>query len=254
MDQLSKWFRVFKPVDAPVCRLICFPYAGGGASVFRNWAPFLPDYVELLVLQLPGRENRISETCCVNMMEAVHSFDQVLSSKLDLPVFFFGHSMGAMIAYEYARFIRLNHHIEPAWLFLSGRSGPEEPRRGIDLNRLNDNELIKEVTDNLGASKMLLESSQLAELFIKTMRADLTMMDTYQYIPDEPLSCPITVLSGQSDMSFHSEELLKWRYQTSGNFSTHYYAGGHLYLNTNTEALVNTLSSCIQLFAFKGGQ
>jgi surfactin synthase thioesterase subunit len=240
MSHGRQWIKIFKPLHEPKIRIVCFPYAGGGASVYREWSRFLPDHFELLSLQLPGREDRIRENYADDLFKLIESFHPTLFPMLNLPFVFYGHSMGALIAYEYARYLSHNFNVEPIRLFLSGRSAPNEVRRGKNLNELIDKELIEEVT-SMGASKILLESPQLAELFIRTIRADLTMLDKYQFIDGHDISCPITVMSGVNDSSFEVEDLDAWNNHTKGGLTKLFYPGGHFYINENLEQVIRSV-------------
>src|SRR5690349_11863534 len=140
MSNGSPW--VTRTKAHPQRRLFCFPYAGGGASIYRQWASLLPADIEVCALQLPGRENRILEPLFTQLEPLVRTLADVLQPYLDVPFSFFGHSMGALISFELARYLRRHHLPQPRRLLLSAHRAPQLPYRGPRLHTMPHDEFI----------------------------------------------------------------------------------------------------------------
>ena len=127
---VDSWVVRPKPNPLARMRLLCLPYGGGGASIFRDWPQRLPDFVEVCAIQLPGRENRLREPSFTDVPGVVQALTQVLPPFLNIPFAFFGHSLGALIVFELARQLRRENGNEPIHLFISGQCAPQIPDTG----------------------------------------------------------------------------------------------------------------------------
>src|SRR5689334_9327956 len=123
-DSATKWFVFPQPSPQAQLRLFCLPYAGGGISIFRTWSQYLPPTIEVCAIQLPGRENRLREPAFTQITPLIQALDAALPSLLDKPYALFGHSMGAIIAFELARLL-LPRNTPLRHLFVSGRIAPQ---------------------------------------------------------------------------------------------------------------------------------
>jgi pyochelin biosynthetic protein PchC len=164
-EQTGRWFRVAKAESKPCVRLVCFPHAGGTASFFRTWAPFVPTGVELAAVCYPGREERIVEPFAETMEELVGPLAHACHGLLDVPLAFFGHSMGVLVAYEVALRLQEECGAVLAALFVSGSAAPgwnASPK----LSGANDNELIEDVLKLGGMDPRVIENSELRDLIL----------------------------------------------------------------------------------------
>ncbi|MEV6569034.1 thioesterase II family protein [Streptomyces kronopolitis] len=203
-------------------RLFVFPHAGAGASAYRL-AAYLPETVEVCTVQLPGRETRFAEPALTSLDEAVTALAPHLADHTDLPYAFFGHSMGALIAFESARRLRALGTRLPDHLFLSGMRAPGLPDRD-PRHTLPDDELL--ATADFGGV-----DAEVQELLLPLLRADLTLCETYTPRAEAPLPCPLTVLAGSDDDSVDRTELAGWREHTSADCAVHLFPGApHLYV------------------------
>jgi medium-chain acyl-[acyl-carrier-protein] hydrolase len=229
----------------PRLRLLCLPFAGGGASAFRGWPETLPPGVEVVALQLPGREGRIAEPAFRSLEPVVESLADATDGLLDVPFVLFGHSMGALLAFELARSLRRRDLALPAHLVVSGARAPHLPRRTRELHRLPDMALVAELRRLGGTPVEVLDHDGLLELVLPTLRADLTVCETYVYAPEPPLDCPVSAWRGRFDSDVDERELEVWAEHTSAGFDTRIFPGGHSYLLTArarlAEALVGVL-------------
>jgi medium-chain acyl-[acyl-carrier-protein] hydrolase len=231
-----------RPSPQAALRLFCFPYAGGGAYIYRNWAGHLPAIIEVCAIQLPGRGNRIREASFTRMEPLVQEAAKELAPLLDKPFALFGHSMGAIIAFELARLLRRQHGKEPAHLFASGRVAPQVPREDRQTYNLPEQEFIDELRRLDGTPKEVLEHPELMQVMSPVLRADFETVQTYEYRAEPPLGCPITALGGLQDADVTREHLEAWREQTTGPFSLRMFPGGHFFINTDEAMLLQAIA------------
>lgn len=238
----NSWFVKLMSNPKPSLRLFCFPYAGGNATIYRTWSSGLKAPVELYAAQVPGRGARMQEPPFLRLLPMVHAISQAILPYLDQPFAFFGHSMGAMIGFELARLLRREYGLAPVHLFVSGRRAPQLGRVSRIMYNLPEPELIEEVRRLDGTPKEVLENPELMEMMIPLLRADFEVVETYTYVPEAPLDCPITVFGGLKDNETGREVLEPWREQTSSNFTLSMLPGGHFFLHSDQPILLNALS------------
>jgi medium-chain acyl-[acyl-carrier-protein] hydrolase len=223
-------------------RLFCFPYAGGGASVFRNWANFLPAQVEVCPIQLPGRENRINETPFKRLSHLLDELADVLQPLFDLPFAFFGHSMGALVSFELTRQLRQRDAPLPSHLFISGSGAPQMSDPEPPIHQLPRDEFVAAVRRFNGTPEEVWQHDELVKILLPYLRADFEVCETYVYQPDARLSTPITVYGGRQDQNIKSERLRAWSEQTTKACVVHMFPGDHFFLHSSREQLLMALS------------
>jgi len=210
-------------------RLICFPHAGASAGVHAPWLPLLPPGIELAAVQLPGRMNRIAEPPATEFAPLIRVLAQALRPVLDGPFSFYGHSGGAVMAFELARALRDRGGPQPAHLFLSGQPAPAAQDRVPQLHALPDAELVAEVVALGGIEQDVAEDDYMMGALLPTLRADFTLCERHRVEPAPPLDVPITVLTGDEDPRAPLDTLDGWREQTKAAFRTRTFPGGHFY-------------------------
>lgn len=239
MSTNTKWLSCYKPKSKAKLRLFCFPYAGGGSSVFRTWSDDLPDWIEVCPTQLPGRENRILEKPFHQMSDLIKSIAQAIKPYLDLPFALFGHSMGAWIAFELAHHLNKNFDLLAQHLFVSGRFAPQIADNK-NLHKLPDKEFREKLEMYGGTPKAVLESDELMELLIPILRADFSICETYVYQQNSPLTCPISVFGATTDHLVEPDSLIEWKKETSNSFRVEIFNGDHFFLrNCQKELLIS---------------
>jgi medium-chain acyl-[acyl-carrier-protein] hydrolase len=231
-----------KPNPRAVLRLFCFPYAGGGALVFRDWSEILPKEIDVSAVQLPGRGNRLRESAFKEMPSVVEAVGREIMSLLDRPYAFFGHSMGAIISFELARLLRRSGHAGPTHLFVSGHKAPQVPKTEPFTYNLPDAEFIAELQRLNGTPREVLDHPELMQMMAPLLRADFESIQSYSYKDEPPLECPITALGGLQDPDISRETLEPWREQTTAAFNLRMFPGDHFFLNTDQPRLLRVIA------------
>jgi medium-chain acyl-[acyl-carrier-protein] hydrolase len=226
--------------DAGVCRigsnpkaamrLYCFPHAGGAAHAFEEWQKELPTSIEVAAIELRGRGRRFDERLVLDFDRHVDEAAQSIGEHSDMPAAYFGHSMGAVLAFEVIRRLRAAGKPRPLGLFVSAHRAPQLPDRTPTLHMLEDAALLERLRDWSGTSDAILKNPALSSIFLPILRADLTAASRYRYESGPPLDCPIVAYAGTQDSEASIDEVRAWRTQTSADFSLHVYSGGHFFI------------------------
>lgn len=223
----------------PRRRLACFPYAGGGAGLYRRWAETLADDVELVALQLPGRESRLMDEPLVDLIQAATLAVDALRALPPLPTVFFGHSMGALLAYEAA--LRLPD-APPVALAVSGRSAPHLGARVQPVAEMSDSVFIDYLRGIGGTPEEVLEQPELMALLLPMLRADFRMVDDYR--PSDPpaaLACPVLAFYGTEDAATPPERMQAWQLTAARSFELQALPGGHFFLEPQKRRILQIL-------------
>ncbi|MBE9069954.1 thioesterase [Leptolyngbya cf. ectocarpi LEGE 11479] len=242
MAFLTPWLKVLSTSQQLPIRLFCFPYAGGSSHIFRCWPETISSKLEVCAVELPGRGHRFSELLMTELTAVVSAVTNAINPYLDRPYFLFGHSLGALLAYEVARSLQQKGQIEPAHLVISGRNAPHFPVSVPPIHKLPETEFIAAIRHYNGTPEAVLENPELLDLFLPVLRADFTMLETYQYRSKPQLSCPIKVYSGTTDTHTKPAGLAAWRQQTSGPFTQKLFPGDHFFLQPQQASLLSDLS------------
>lgn len=213
-------------------RLFCFHYAGATASIFRSWRGAIPEAVELVAVQLPGREYRLAEPLLTRMGQIVPALAEIMPPLLDKPFVFFGHSMGALLGFDLIRLLRARGLRQPELLIASGRNAPQFKWRDAGIQVLPDDQFIAAVRGYNGTPEALLAEQSMRELWLPRLRADLTISAMYEYAEQRPLECPIAVMFGEEDGLVSDAGLKGWLTQTMGRVRFFRYPGGHFFLHS----------------------
>lgn len=231
------------PRSQPRFRLFCLPYAGAGASIYTAWADLLPPEIELVAIQLPGREDRVFEQPFTQLDRLVRTLAQAVRIYLDTPFAIFGHSGGALIAFELARELRARLASPPHHLFVSALAPPETVRSAAPIHSGPTPEFKEGLRRLEGTGPEILENDDMMELLLPALRADFQLAETYVYREAEPLACSITALGGAADARVTAADLDGWRGHTSGTFSIRILEGGHFYITESPRAVAETIAA-----------
>ncbi|MEX5637719.1 thioesterase II family protein [Parafrankia sp. FMc2] len=233
---LTGWFSTrFRNPSARV-HLYCFPYAGGGSSVFSKWPDGLGPEVEVRPVLLPGRESRISEPAYASMDELLPRLLNGLAPQLETPFVLFGHSMGALVAFELACGLLRAGLPAPSRLFLSA-AGPRRGPHLTDKSRLRDPELLESLRRMNGTPPEFFDDPDLVELLLPIIRADFTLAETFQVATDVVLPVPITGLAGSVDPEARPADVGTWRAHTTRDFRLEVLPGDHFFIHDQRRVL-----------------
>ncbi len=239
----TPWLKVWSTSQQSPLRLFCFPYAGGSATLFRHWPEGISQKVEVWAVELPGRGHRFSEPLMTQLTNVVSAVSNAIAPYLDRPYILFGHSLGALLAYEVVRSLQQQGQVEPAHLVVSGRNAPHFPVSVPPIHALPDPELIAAIRRYDGTPEAVLANSELLDLFLPILRADFTILETYEHRSMPPLSCPIRVYGGTADTHTKPEGLAAWQQQTRGPFTQKLFSGDHFFLQSQQASLLSDLST-----------
>lgn len=246
MSHYSKWFPYNNSYnDNALMNVLCFPFAGGTASSYKSWIDPAGPNVNLLPVQLPGREGRMREKPFVKWEEMI----RVLESNLmpvfkDKPLVLYGHSMGSKIAFELTHALSKSG-VQVLRLVVSGGTAPDLQSRAPAIYQLEDNAFIEEFRRLNGTPEEVLNNKDLMNLLIPFIRADYTINDTYEFADRVPLDCPITAMGGTDDPDVNESELRAWQRHTSVAFKETMFSGDHFFIFNHEEEVVSEILSDI---------
>jgi medium-chain acyl-[acyl-carrier-protein] hydrolase len=238
---VNPWLERTQENPSASLRLFCFPYAGGSARIFRTWGQYLPKFVEVCPVQLPGRDRRIAEPPFSNVELLAQAAAEGLRPFLDKPFVFFGHSMGALLSFELAHYLRAEFGVSPKHMLASGRRAPHlmKERSIYDLPK---EELLQELEELKGTPPDVLEHPDLMELMLPLLRADFALGDTYVFRERPLLSIPITALGGLRDSTVTRADLQGWGELTTGAFSLRMFPGDHFFVHSDEFRLMDVIA------------
>jgi medium-chain acyl-[acyl-carrier-protein] hydrolase len=239
---VGSWLVWPRPNPSARARLFCFPYAGGGASAFRSWVNRLPGALEVCLVQLPGRESRIGEPPFTRVDALIEAIVESVVWPEDKPFAFFGHSLGAIVAFELARELRRRCGRLPDRLLVSGARPPHLPDPDPPAHLLPDLELLQVLGHLKGTPPEILGNSELMQLLLPTLRADFALYETYAWVSDDPLPCPIAVYGGRDDRKARPELLEGWREHARGPCTVRVFSGGHFFIHESQCDVLAALS------------
>ena len=237
---VGAWFVSSQTRREAELKLFCFPYAGGTSLIYRDWAKFIPATIQVIAAELTGRGARLKEPPYASLPPLIDDLADFILPLLDRPFAFFGHSMGALIAFELSRHLRRRHNREPELLLVSGRRAPQLPNDEPPKYNLPDDEFKEELQRINGTPKEVLEHAELMELMIPLLRADFAVTQTYEYSDDAPLNCPIVTYGGLQD-EVTRDLLVPWQEQTYSSHALHMLPGGHFFIRSAQTLLLESI-------------
>jgi medium-chain acyl-[acyl-carrier-protein] hydrolase len=234
------WFVCPRPNPDGRLRLFCFPYAGGGIPVFRGWWQGLPD-IEVWGASLPGRGARLREQPLTSLPQLVEQLGTALQPFTGEPFAFFGHSLGARIAFELARWLRRQERPLPNHLLLSACPAPHCPRTQPVLHTLPREQFITAMRQRHTLPDEILAHPEMLDLVLPALEADVTVWETAVYTAEPALPCPITTFGGTADPLVGDAQLAAWSPYTTAAFAQIPIPGDHLFLNTHRNELLEAV-------------
>ncbi|WP_150254515.1 thioesterase II family protein [Nocardiopsis deserti] len=231
----TTWLRRYHSAPEAAARLVCFPYAGGAASFYHPVSAALAPDVDVLALQLPGRQDRRGDPCVDDLATMADLVADVLRGHTDLPLGFFGHSMGAVLAFEVARRL-VEAGGGPDFLMVSGRRAPSRRRPGR-VHLMDDEGLVDELRRNGATDPRVLDDEELRHMVLRSVRNDYRAIETYVCDEGAVVPCPVHVLTGQSDPQTTLDEARAWEEHTESTCTVQEFSGGHFFLTGHVETI-----------------
>ena len=237
------WVNCLRPDPEAPWRLWCLPFAGGGASAFAAWPAPLAGIAEVAAIRPAGRENRLLERPHSHWRPAVEEILAAAAPHLNRRYALLGYSLGALLAFEFARLARARGLPGPGALVILGARAPGLPRREPDLRALPDEAFLTELDCRYGGVPPAVRAEpELLALLLPVMRADLTVFETYVYEPGPPLDCAVLALGGDADPNVDASEVAAWRAHTNGPFESALLPGGHFFAQTGLPAVATRVA------------
>lgn len=244
-EDSSRWIRAYHPAPDAATGLVCFPHAGGSAPFFLPFSRALSPSIDVLAIQYPGRQERGGE----ELIDHIDTLAELITRELlefeDRPLALFGHSMGAIIAFEVAVRLEQDHHVLLEHLLVSGRRAPSVYRRE-SIHLRNDHDLLQEVRVLQGTHQDLLDDPDIRQMILPALRSDYHAIETYAFNEKERLTCPITAFIGLDDPRVSLEDARAWRSHTHAAFDLKTFPGGHFFLLEHADIVVEALSRCLR--------
>lgn len=241
---LNPWLiRGRGPADSPF-RLICFHSMGVGASLFTRFLLNPPDNFDILAVQSPGRENRISEPVAESVDELVGNIVPQLLPLFDRPVVIWGHSFGGIVAWEVIRRLRDSHHDTPFHFVVTGTESPHM----VPLwqkREIMQKALVPDISPEylLSQSRYVDDPDFFQRIIVPGMRRDMPLLKSYRFLPSSPLNCPITAFAARKDDMVYTDLIREWSEYTNSGFELIEVDGDHWFLDRNRELITATLHS-----------
>lgn len=239
------WF-INRTSEGPTrLRLLCLPYAGGSASVFKGWEHHLPAGTTVMAVQLPGRADRWREEPLTDLEAIADTLCELFRDHAEEPFAVFGHSMGALIALVLARKLRREHGREPVRLFFASCNAPLPDRPLPALGHLDDAGLRAQLS-SLGLPDEVLADEELMEITLPLVRADLHVADAYLDRTPEQLDCPVTAFHGTDDPLVSGPDMALWARTTRGPFALRSVPGTHVFDRQGWSHVLKTISTDLE--------
>lgn len=243
---MSDWFLCPSPNPQARVRLFCFPYAGGGTAVFHAWPPQLPD-AELWLVNLPGRGTRLAEAPYSDMTQLVRMLARAFGPHARGRFAFYGHSLGARLAFELARSLRRQMLPQPRLLLLGACPAPQLPPVNRPIHALPRAALLTELRRRNGLPAEVAAHPELLDLLLPVVRTDLQLFETAVYAPELPLDVPLHLFAGTRDPLVSADQLAAWQAQTTWPLHTTLFEADHFFINSETEKLTTAVGRSLAM-------
>lgn len=244
--RLTAWLRCYDVRPQARIRLICFPHAGGMASFYKAWPGDFGERIEVQSLQYPGHEDRLGEQPICQMSQLADLASEAVAQVMDRPVALFGHSLGAVVAYEVARRLARIEPSQLACLFVSGRQAPGFHRHQAK-HLADDKTLWAELRRLGGTDSFILDHPGWRSILLPILRSDYRLDETYAHHPVPRLSCPVVAFIGDRDPEADISEVIGWSDVTSARFELRAFSGDHFYLIPHRRAVTSTVADHLGL-------
>lgn len=234
-------FQIYHPQPQAKCRLICFPSAGSDAVLYRDWGESLDPQIEVVAARYPGRGARLTEAPKETLQEIGEDLKEELFTLLDKPTYFFGHSLGAVLAFELASTLEQQGQVLQK-LIVSGAAAPSESAKDREhFHQWSDQDFQNKLISLGGVPDVVADHPEILDFLTPMIRADVKAIETYHYQEHTPLTCPISVFFGEDDPVLASEDLSAWQDLSQTGVTFHQLPGKHFYFQENPQVFFEIL-------------
>lgn len=238
----QNWYLVYKKNPNASIRLFCFHHSGGSASAYYPWIDHLSPKIEMIAIQLPGRENRFTEPLSNNLKDIVTKLSDGFSIYKDKPFFVFGHSLGALISFEFIQSIHQLYSLYPRHMIISATKAPHLPLRMKNMSKLDDKTIQEELRVYDGINEEILNNYELFSLFLPIIKSDFSIYENYNFLESKLIPCDILAFSGDEDQTVTQEEILAWSAYTKGQFEHILFPGKHFFIKDNQKKILEIIN------------
>ena len=245
----SNWIWTPKPNEKAPLVVYCFHHAGGAAQTFRLWSDEFSELAEIRAVQLPGRADRSREACIRNLSELTKFLgEQIFSTPQNRAFAFFGHSLGALIAYDLIIHLRNENVRLPIALGVASRLAPQIKTFKESIYQLDDDAFLAALTQRYGPSpgQEYLEDPDIRAMFVPMMKADMQLFDSFEFTQGPALDIPIFAAFGSDDPSMQEVHMKAWGAHTTKKFCLENQSGGHFFWMKNPKLITDPFKSFLQ--------
>ena len=210
--------------------------------MFRTWSADLPADVEVCAVEYPGRGNRLREQPLHRLLPLAEAASRAIAAQAAVPFAVYGHSLGALVAFEAVRCLRRRGAPGPLQLSVSGRRPPHVPDPAPPLHALPEAEFVEAVRRRYdGIPEVVLREPDLMRLMLPAMRADFEVLESYEYTEEAPLDIPVSVFGGEQDPGLPATELAGWERETTGRCTIATWPGNHFFIQSARASFLSAL-------------
>jgi medium-chain acyl-[acyl-carrier-protein] hydrolase len=228
-------------------RVFCLPYAGGSASIYRDWQQLVPDWMQVCPIELPGRGTLFAEAPAHSLAELVREVSAVLLAYEGHPFALFGHSMGALIAYEVARTLELAGSRSLVYLFLSGARPPFLARNHEPIGHLPDSEFVEELRKLNGTPKEVLDHGELMELLLPMIKNDFRIIERHEFEYGKLIDTPTVTFTGVEDSEVSVSDVCQWSKLINSRLRVVELPGDHFFIHHQVKNILKEITNCLSV-------
>lgn len=246
-SERSRWIRNFHPAPTGRTRLVCFPHAGGSASYFFPLSKALAPEFDVYGVQYPGRQDRYSEPLVDNIDDMADEAFAALEPLAEAPMALFGHSMGAVLAFEVARRLESLAGRSPAVVFVSGSRAPSRygDERG-STGPQTDQDLVAVLHNLGGTDPRVLNDPDMLATFLPAFGNDYRALQRYHRGTEVGITAPVVVMVATDDPKASLADARAWHEHTSGGGDMHTFSGGHFYLEKQPQKVIEVIAQTLR--------
>ena len=249
----ARWIGARFTAGRPRLRLLCLPQAGGSGAAFAAWRPYVPEGLELVALELPGRGARFDEPLPTALGPLADAALEGVRGELTLPYALYGHSFGGSLAYELTLRIERAGLPRPSALVVSAARAPHLPLGREAVADATEDELVAWLSRAEGLPRALLDHPEFLRELLRAVRADLVLAEGYRVPEPVAVGCPLLTLAGEEDEVATPAQVEPWAAYASGTYRTRVVPGGHAYPRTHPRSTLSAvLGGLAELGVFPG--